>query len=106
MYGINANLVYDQWIDTWAGGYQLTITATNTLFNGYQFEFDSTHQFPLAFMQIFGGPPNVTIVASAGSILRHPRQTPALLPPDSTPGDCGAGPIAHGRLTVRAGVYS
>src|SRR5258708_36484184 len=100
MYGINANLVYDQWIDTWAGGYQLTITATNTLFNGYQFEFDSTHQFPLAFMQIFGGPPNVTIVASAGSIVGNQRQTPAPLTLDSPPGDRGVGPRRNGHRPV------
>jgi hypothetical protein len=105
-YGINADLIQDQWIDTWAGGYQLTITATNTLFNGYQFEFDSTHQFPLAFMQIFGGPPNVTIVASAGSIVGNQRQTPALLTLDSTPGDCAIKIGGSGNLTVLGDVYS
>jgi hypothetical protein len=105
-YGINSNLVQDTWIDTWAGGYQLTITATNTLFNGYQFEFDSTHQFPLAFMQIFGGPPNVTIVASAGSIVGNQRQTPALLTLDSTPGDCAVNLGGNGQLTVLGDVYS
>jgi hypothetical protein len=105
-YGINADLIQDQWIDTWAGGYQLTITATNTLFNGYQFEFDSTHQFPLAFMQIFGGPPNVTIVASAGSIVGNQRQTPALLTLDSTPGDCAVNMGGNGQLTVLGDVYS
>src|ERR1700730_15527345 len=85
-YGLNNQLTKDTWTDTWVSGYTLTITAVNTLFNGYQFGFDSTHQFPLAFMQIFGGPPNVTIDASAGSIVGNQRQTPALLTLDSTPG--------------------
>jgi hypothetical protein len=105
-YGLNNQLTKDTWTDTWASGYTLTITAVNTLFNGYQFEFDSTHQFPLAFMQIFGGPPNVTIVASAGSIVGNQRQTPALLTLDSTPGDCGVGLGGNGSLTVLGDVYS
>src|SRR5213082_1012993 len=44
---------------TYAGGYTLVITATDTQFNGYQFSFTSTHNFPLAFIQIFGGNPSV-----------------------------------------------
>src|ERR1700687_1555419 len=52
--GLNGNLHQDTWVDTWSNGYSLTITATNTLFNGYQFQFDSTKPLPLAFMQIFG----------------------------------------------------
>ena len=76
---MNSNLRQDTWIDTWSSGYTLTIVATNTLFNGYQFSFTSTHPLPLAFMQIFGGPANVTINATASSIVGNQRQTPALL---------------------------
>src|SRR5260370_30338591 len=67
------------WVDALAGGYTLTIAATNTIFNGYQFQIDSRHDFPLAFMQIFGGPPNVNIVSTASAIVGNQRQTPALL---------------------------
>ena len=77
--GTNNNLEQDTWVDSYSGGYTLTIVATNTLFNGYQFVISSTHQFPLAFMQIFGGPQNVTINATASSIVGNQRQTPALL---------------------------
>jgi Flp pilus assembly protein TadG len=104
--GSSGQLTQDVWVDQFAGGYQLTITATNTLFNGYQFEFDSTHNFPLAFMQIFGGPPNVNIVATASSIVGNQRQTPALLTLDSTPGDCGVGLGGNGKLTILGDVYS
>jgi hypothetical protein len=102
--GSSGQLVEDQWVDTFAGGYQLTITAINTLFNGYQFQFDSTHGFPLAFMQIFGGPPNVTINATASSIVGNQRQTPALLTL-STNG-CSTSLGGNGSLTVLGDVYS
>jgi len=103
-YGLNNALTQDVWIDTFAGGYTLTITAVNTLFNGYQFEFDSTHQFPLAFMQIFGGPPNVTIVATASSIVGNQRQTPALLTLSN--GTCATSLGGNGSLTVLGDVYT
>jgi hypothetical protein len=102
--GSSGQLVEDQWVDTFAGGYTLTITAINTLFNGYQFQFDSTHGFPLAFMQIFGGPPNVTINATASSIVGNQRQTPALLTL-STNG-CSTSLGGNGSLTVLGDVYS
>jgi hypothetical protein len=102
--GLNNALVEDVWVDTFAGGYTLTITAVNTLFNGYQFQFDSTHQFPLAFMQIFGGPPNVSIDASASSIVGNQRQTPALLTLD--PNGCSTSLGGNGSLTVLGDVYS
>src|SRR5712664_1764546 len=36
-----------------SGALTLTIQATNTQFNGYQFVYSAVHQLPLAFMQIF-----------------------------------------------------
>src|SRR4029077_19295044 len=50
------NLRQDTYIIDYPGGERLTIQATNTQFNGYQFVFSVVHQLPLAFMQIFGGP--------------------------------------------------
>src|SRR5690242_19463976 len=64
---------------TFQGGYALEIDATNTLFNGYQFTFTSTHDLPLAFIQVFGGSPTISIGATATSIVGNQRQTPALL---------------------------
>src|SRR5713101_761680 len=77
--GAGNSLQQDTDIVTYAGGYSLTIVATNTQFNGYQFVFTSTHQLPLAFMQLFGGNPNITINATATAIVGNQRQTPALL---------------------------
>src|SRR5437660_6808917 len=75
----NNNLPQDSWHDTFAGGYTLDITATNTQFNGYQFSYTTNHNLPLAFIQIFGGSPAVGISATATSIVGNQRQTPALL---------------------------
>jgi Flp pilus assembly protein TadG len=102
--GVHNNLQQDTWVDTFTGGYTLTVVATNTLFNGYQFQFSSTHQFPLAFMQIFGGPPNVTIDAVAGSIVGNQRQTPALL--TLSTGACATNLSGNGSLTVLGDVYT
>src|SRR2546423_1759317 len=77
--GVTNSLQQDTDIITYAGGYTLTIVATNTQFNGYQFVFTSTHQLPLAFMQLFGGNPNIPINATATAIVGNQRQTPALL---------------------------
>ncbi len=57
----------------------LTVQATNTQYNGYQFVYTVVHQLPLAFMQIFGGPTTATITATATSIVGNQRQSPALL---------------------------
>src|SRR2546423_4664031 len=57
--GVNNNLQQDTDVITYAGGYTLTIVATDSQFNGYQFVFTSTHNLPLAFMQLFGGSPNI-----------------------------------------------
>lgn len=102
--GTNNNLQQDTWVDTFAGGYTLTIVATNTLFNGYQFTFTSAHQLPLAFMQVFGGPVNVNINATASSIVGNQRQTPALLTLSSQ--NCATNLSGNGSLTVLGDVYT
>jgi hypothetical protein len=102
--GTNFNLPENTWVDSWTGGYTLTIVATNTQFNGYQFVFTSTHQLPLAFMQIFGGPSTVTINATATSIVGNQRQTPALLTLSTD--NCAMNLKGGAQLTVLGDVYS
>ena len=92
------------WVDTFAGGYTLTITATDTIFNGYQFQIDSRHNFPLAFIQIFGGPPNVTIAATASAIVGNQRQTPALLTLSNQPSATQL--QGNGSLTMLGDAYT
>jgi Flp pilus assembly protein TadG len=104
MVGVNNAFPQNTWVDTFAGGYTLTIVATNTIFNGYQFTFSSTHNFPLAFMQIFGGPPNVTINATASAIVGNQRQTPALLTLSNLP--CATQLQGHGNLTMLGDAYT
>jgi hypothetical protein len=104
MVGVNNAFPQNTWVDTFAGGYTLTITATNTIFNGYQFTFFSTHNFPLAFIQIFGGPPNVTINATASAIVGNQRQTPALL--TLSPLACATNLQGHGSLTMLGDAYT
>jgi Putative Flp pilus-assembly TadE/G-like len=103
---VGANNAFPQntWTDTFAGGYTLKITATNTIFNGYQFQFDSRHDFPLAFLQIFGGPPNVTIKATASAIVGNQRQTPALLTLSNLP--CATQLQGNGSLTMLGDAYT
>ena len=101
--GANSNLQQDTEIVQW-GSYTLTIVATNTQFNGYQFGYTSTHQLPLAFMQIFGGPTAVTINATATSIVGNQRQTPALLTLSN--GACALTLSGAAQLTVLGDVYS
>ncbi|HEX2682213.1 MAG TPA: pilus assembly protein TadG-related protein, partial [Candidatus Dormibacteraeota bacterium] len=79
MVGVNSNLPQDTYVYSWPQGYTLTIVATNTQFNGYQFVYTTSHNLPLAFMQIFGGGPTITINATATSIVGNQRQTPAIL---------------------------
>lgn len=98
------NLPQDSWTFTFGGGYTLSVVATNTQFNGYEFVFSSVHQLPLAFMQIFGGPTTATITATATSIVGNQRQTPALLTLDPT--GCSLNMKGGGNLTVLGDVYS
>src|SRR5581483_9116506 len=99
-----ANLQQDTDTVTYAGGYTLVIVATDTQFNGYQFSFTSTHQFPLAFMQIFGGAPSVTIVATATAIVGNQRQTPAIL--TLSTGKCSLNLKGSATLTLLGDAYS
>jgi Flp pilus assembly protein TadG len=102
--GPNTNLQQDTEVVSFSGGYTLTIVATNTQFNGYQFNFTTVHQLPLAFMQIFGGPTAVTINATATSIVGNQRQTPALL--TLSPNACATSLKGAGTLTVLGDVYT
>jgi Flp pilus assembly protein TadG len=104
MVGINNAFPQNTWVDTFTGGYTLTITATNTIFNGYQFTFDSRHDFPLAFIQIFGGPPKVTIKATASAIVGNQRQTPALLTLSNQA--CATQLQGNGSLTMLGDAYT
>jgi Flp pilus assembly protein TadG len=104
MVGITGQLDQDTEVFTYAGGYQMTIVATNTQFNGYQFTLSSTHPLPLAFMQIFGGPTTVTINATATAIVGNQRQTPALL--TLSGGNCALVLTGSAELTVLGDVYT
>jgi len=102
--GVSGALQQDTDVVTYANGYTLTIVATNTQFNGYQFSFTSTHQLPLAFMQLFGGNPNITISATATAIVGNQRQTPALL--TLSTGGCSLNLKGAATLTLLGDAYS
>ena len=102
--GPNANLPQDTYNYTFAGGYTLTVVATDTQFNGYEFQYTSNHNFPLAFMQIFGGSPTIGISATATSIVGNQRQTPALL--TLSTGSCATNLKGSAQLTVLGDVYT
>ncbi len=102
--GPNSNLQQDTDFVTYPGNLTLTITATNTQFNGYQFVFYTEHQLPLAFMQIFGGPTSALITATATAIVGNQRQTPALLTLSTD--KCAMNLTGSAQLTVLGDVYS
>ena len=102
--GGNNNLPQDTEVVTYAGAYQLTIVATNTQFNGYQFTVTSVHFMSLAFIQVFGGPTAVMINATATAIVGNQRQTPALLTLSN--GNCAMNLKGGAQLTVLGDVYS
>ncbi|HEY1455059.1 MAG TPA: pilus assembly protein TadG-related protein [Candidatus Dormibacteraeota bacterium] len=102
--GPTGALPQDTWTYNIPNSYILTVVATNTQFNGYEFDFSTTHQLPLAFMQIFGGPTAVTVSATATSIVGNQRQTPALL--TLSPNACATELQGSGTLTVLGDVYS
>jgi hypothetical protein len=102
--GPNANLPQDTYNYTFAGGYTLTIVATDTQFNGYEFQYTSTHNLALAFIQIFGGSTTVPIAATATSIVGNQRQTPALL--TLSTGACATRLTGAAQLTVLGDVYT
>jgi hypothetical protein len=95
----------DNWTFQCAGQYSLQVEAINTQFNGYEFRFKTTHQLPLAFIQIFGGATNVTIAASATAIVGNQRQTPALLTLNPN-GPCSTYLHGSGNLTLYGDAYS
>ena len=102
--GVNLNLRQDTWVTTYRGGYQLTTVATDTQFNGYEFQMSTTHGLPLAFMQIFGGPTAVTINATATAIVGNQRQTPALLTLSN--GSCALTLTGAAQLTILGDTYT
>jgi hypothetical protein len=102
--GPQGNLPQDTYSYTFREGYTLTIVATNTQFNGYEFQFTSNHNLPLAFIQIFGGSPTVPIAATATSIVGNQRQTPALL--TLSTGNCASNLSGSAELTVLGDVYT
>ena len=102
--GPNTNLQQDTDVITYAGNITLTIVATNTQFNGYQFVVSTVHQLPLAFIELFGGPNTATITATATSIVGNQRQTPALLTLSN--GNCALNLKGSADLTVLGDVYS
>src|SRR6266550_8788076 len=102
--GVGGNLRQDTWVTTYPAGYKLTTVATDTQFNGYEFQLSTTHGLPLAFMQIFGGPTNVTINATATAIVGNQRQTPALLTLSN--GSCALTLTGAAELTVLGDTYT
>src|SRR5207302_4650038 len=102
--GTNANLPQDTYTYTFAGAYTLTIVATDTQFNGYEFEYTSSHNLALAFIQIFGGSTTVPISATATAIVGNQRQTPALLTLSN--GSCATKLTGSAQLTVLGDVYT
>jgi hypothetical protein len=95
----------DNWTFQCPGQYSLQIEAINTQFNGYDFTYKSTHQLPLAFIQIFGGATNITIAAQASAIVGNQRQTPALLTLNPN-GPCSTLMHGNGQLTLYGDAYS
>ncbi len=104
MVGVGNNLPQDTYTYTFSGGYTLTIVATNTQFNGYEFNFTTSHTFPLVFIQVFGGSPTVNISATATSIVGNQRQTPALLTLSTSA--CATDLTGSAQLTVLGDVYT
>jgi putative Flp pilus-assembly TadE/G-like protein len=102
--GANGNLPQDTYTYTYSGNYTLTVVATNTQFNGYQFTFTTVHYLPLAFMQVFGGSTSISISATATSIVNNQRQTPALLTLSTS--NCSTWLTGSASLTVLGDVYS
>jgi len=102
--GPKANLQQDTDVVTYASGYTLTIVATDTQFNGYEFQLTTTHSLPLAFIRVFGGPGAVTITATATAIVGNQRQTPALLTLSN--GNCATDLKGSTTLTILGDTYS
>ena len=104
MVGPTGSLQQDTDVVQYAEGYTLTIVATNTQFNGYEFQMSSTHSLALAFIQVFGGPASAAINATATSIVGNQRQQPALL--TLSTGSCALTLTGAATLTVVGDTYS
>ena len=102
--GPTGSLRQDTFTYTFAGSYTLTVVATDTQFNGYQFVYTTNHNLPLAFMQIFGGGLTIPISATATSVVGNQRQTPALLTLSTD--RCSTNLTGSAQLTVLGDVYS
>ena len=102
--GPKGNLQQDTYTYTYSSSYTLTVVATNTQFNGYQFVYTTSHNLPLAFITIFGGSPTVSIQATATSIVGNQRQTPALLTLSS--GACATNLTGAAQLTILGDAYT
>ncbi len=102
--GPQLNLQQDTWTYNYTSGYTLTVVATNTLFNGYQFQYTTSHTLPLAFIQVFGGSPTVGISATATSIVGYQRNTPALLTLSTQ--SCATTVTGTATVTVLGDVYT
>ncbi|TMF79350.1 MAG: hypothetical protein E6I12_02720 [Chloroflexi bacterium] len=102
--GATGALRQDTYTYTFAGSYALTVVATDTQFNGYQFQYTTSHDLPLAFIQIFGGSRTVPISATATSIVGNQRQTPALLTLSTSA--CATNLTGSAQLTVLGDVYT
>jgi Flp pilus assembly protein TadG len=102
--GPTGALRQDTYTYTFAGSYTLTIVATDTQFNGYQFVYTTNHNLPLAFMQVFGGGLTIPISATATSVVGNQRQTPALLTLSTD--KCSTNLTGSAQLTVLGDVYS
>jgi hypothetical protein len=102
--GAGVNLPQDTYTYSYPSGYTLTVVATNTQFNGYQFLFTSSHNLPLAFLQIFGGPLTVGIGATATGIVGNQRQQPAILTLSTAA--CSLTLTGAATLTVLGDTYS
>ncbi|HLQ60605.1 MAG TPA: Tad domain-containing protein [Candidatus Acidoferrales bacterium] len=106
--GPGGNLQQDTENVTWDGGWSLNVVATNTQFNGYEFQVTGTHQHTLVFMQLFTGTITVPISATATSIVGNQRQQPALLTLSTGCGGSSSSVVLTGSavLTVVGDVYS
>jgi len=104
MVGANNSLRENMWTYTYREGYTLNIVATDTQFNGYQFTYTTSHNLPLAFMQVFGGGLTIPISATATSIVGNQRQTPALLTLSTQ--SCATNLTGSAQLTVLGDVYT
>src|SRR2546427_4004216 len=102
--GANNSLKQNTWVYTYNESYTLTIVATDTQFNGFQFQYTTIHSLSLAFIQIFGGSKTVPISATATSIVGNQRQTPALLTLSTQ--SCATNLTGAAELTVLGDVYT